>query len=156
MTISHIKDIHEFLSEAAKPRGFNKKKSSWYCTGNEAILVISPQKSQYGEQYYINLGVYFRNLGKKDTPKISECHINGRVDAALQEDDAKNFESALNFENSSIDDQQRHRVIVQTLRNLAIPLLEQCSTSDGFRVAHAKGKLKHFGVMKLASDVFHL
>lgn len=156
MTISHIKNIHEFLAEAAIPNGFIKINGSWYYTGIEAILIISPQKSQYGNQYYINLGVYFRSLGEKNTPKVSECHINGRVDAILQGYDAKNFEAALDFENSAVDYLQRKGVIVQTLRDVAIPFLVRCMTPDGVRAAKANGELRQLGVMKLVSDSFQL
>lgn len=144
MTASAIKLLQEVISEAAVPAGFRKKGSSWYCEERDAILVINPQKSQYGSQCFLNLGIYWRTLGEKTAPKEEECHVRGRIASVLPADSSKQLDRSLDFEDSSIDDEARRAVLRDALSNHAIPLLKRCSTSEGLRAEHQKSSLGRF------------
>jgi hypothetical protein len=52
-----------------------KGTTRWFADGDEAIVVVEPQRSSYGPQWYINVGIYLRSLGDKERPQASSCHI---------------------------------------------------------------------------------
>jgi hypothetical protein len=148
MTASATKVLQEAVADAVVPAGFRKKGSSWYREEADAILVISPQKSQYGSQYFLNLGVYWRELGEKTAPREEECHVRGRISSVLSADESKELERSLNFEDRSIEDEARRTALRDALVNHAIPLLKRCSTRDGLREEHQKSTLRRFVVAR--------
>jgi hypothetical protein len=42
------------------------------------IDVLDLQRSQHGDGFFLNLGIYLRDLGKLVEPKIYECHLARR------------------------------------------------------------------------------
>src|SRR3989337_1174480 len=90
-----VNPLLEALKILLKENRFKKKANRWYYHADETILVVNLQKSYYGDQYYINLGVWIKALVNEDYtkhfpvsdlnfPKEYECHISLRLaDAAL-------------------------------------------------------------------------
>ncbi len=68
------------IAPALKASGFRKKaKTSWrHCP--EVIQVLNLQKSPYGDNLYINLGVYVRSLGAEQYPPENRCHVQIRLE----------------------------------------------------------------------------
>jgi len=148
MTTSAAKLLHGAIAEAAAPAGFRKKGSSWYCEEVDATLVLSPQKSQYGSQYFLNLGIYWRRLGEKSAPKEEECHIRGRISSVLPDELGQQVERSLDFEDSSISDEERRGAVRDALAQYAIPMLKRCSTTEGLREEHRRSSLRRFLVAR--------
>lgn len=144
MTNLNIKLIHDAISEASKSAGFTKKGENWYADRAETVLVINPQKSNYGQKYFLNLGVYFKLLGAKQTPKEFECHVRARV-SQLAEEEA--VEKTLDFE-QPISPLERENQIVTFLRDKGLPFLEMCSSMEGVRAAYAGGQLSAFPLLR--------
>jgi hypothetical protein len=148
MSASPIDLLHQAIAQAAIPAGFRKKGSSWYCDGARAILVINPQKSQYGPQWFLNLGIYWRDLGGKTEPREEQCHVRGRISAVLSAEEGQQIEQALNFEDLSFEHEARANVVRDALSRHAIPLLTRCSTTAGLREEFHKGALRRFLVAR--------
>lgn len=69
----------EALKPLLKMHRFKKTRTTWHKEIEDFILVFNVQGSQWGEDYYINLGVYFKALGKELTPSENICHIQARL-----------------------------------------------------------------------------
>ena len=149
MTTSAIKLVHEAIGRATKSSSFVKKGGGWYADRNESILVISPQKSQYGQQYYLNLGVYFKELGSILAPKEQECHLRARLSQIVSDGEEKTVEALLDFEQSV---PEREECLANLLRHYALPFLEACSSIDGVRHARNEGRLGALPVMRVLRE----
>lgn len=66
-----------------KNMGYKKRNTTWLKKSDDnIIIVVNIQGSQYDkEDHYINLGVYINDLGTKEIPSISDCHLMERVRA---------------------------------------------------------------------------
>lgn len=74
------------IDEVLVGHGFKRKKKTWHCAKDETILLVDLQKSDWGDEYYVNLGVLMRALSDNPQPKINECHISERLDNLSEQD----------------------------------------------------------------------
>jgi hypothetical protein len=126
---------------------FSKKGSAWYSRRAETILRLSPQKSQYGDLYYLNVGVYFLSFGEKAFPQEVECQLRARIeDFASDWDEAKILASFLDFDVPCMD---REAVLSDLIRTRVVPFLESASSLDGLRQQLHTPRLKGMAVMKV-------
>jgi hypothetical protein len=64
-----------------KAQGFKKSNATWRRSGPESIAVFNVQKSPWGGCiYYINVGLYFHDLGSLLAPPENKCHVQRRLD----------------------------------------------------------------------------
>lgn len=132
------------VDDALKGAHFRRKSSAWYRDLEETVLVVDVQKSNFGEQYYVNLGVLVKGLpanhGGKLPPKENQCHIRVRIEA-LKPDEEEQLKRMLNLEDGSIGVAERQQGIAGAITRIALPFLTQCSTRAGIRDAGARGQL---------------
>lgn len=153
MTTANIKLLHGAIGAAGKSAGFAKKGASWYASRTDSVLVISPQKSQYGERYYLNLGVFFRALGTQATPKEHECHVRTRLAEIVGIEDQVRVEQLLDFEKTQVADDERQQALAALLQAKGISFLERCSSIEGARAALAEGMLDAMPISKTLQDL---
>src|SRR5687767_3325213 len=77
--------IEEAIAPAMKSNGFKKKARTWWRTTDDSVQVVNLQKSAYGEQLYVNLGLFIRSLGSEQTPPENRCHIRARLELVVPE-----------------------------------------------------------------------
>jgi hypothetical protein len=152
MTTANIKLIHDAIGEAGKVAGFVKKGSAWYADRAESILVVSPQKSQYGEQYYLNVGIFFRVFGSNEKPKEHECHLRTRLTEIVGVVDQERARSLLDFKGMSVAESERQQALVTLLKEKGIPFLEQCSSIEGVRTALHQGVLNAMPISRVLRE----
>jgi hypothetical protein len=111
-----------------KLAGFKKSGATWHRAGVSEIAVVNLQGSQWGPQFYVNLGVYFRELGTKAKPCEAECHIRSRLDAHVP--DRTRLNQLLDFE-ANIPIEVRGRELEVLLKNGGLPWLELVATKQG-------------------------
>lgn len=70
----------EILKPLLKDNGFKKSATTWHKITDDIIFVLNLQGSQWGPEYYINLGVYLKALGSELKPKEYSCHIRRRIE----------------------------------------------------------------------------
>lgn len=130
--------------------GFRKKADTWYSEKLETILVINLQKSQWGQQYYVNLAVWFKALGEvKIPPKEHLCHVRARLTVLTND----SLEKALDLEGKELDDLQKQRIIENSIRETAIPFLEECSTLASLKRQYEGERLAKVMVHKNLKDL---
>lgn len=154
------KSLEAVITDALQPDRWAKKKDHWYLENDELIGVINLQKSDFGGQFYINLGAFIRPLihSKRGFPyeslrerqeyikqyydystqfplgkypKENHCDIRVRLDRLLP--DRGTLEIALDLENSSLTDRQRAIIVSQAIKNSAEPLFSQVGDLKSLR-----------------------
>ena len=69
------------IAPLMKARGFKKSNATWRRSGPGSIAVLNVQKSSWGGGvYYVNIGVYFLDLGSLVAPTENKCHVRRRLD----------------------------------------------------------------------------
>jgi hypothetical protein len=69
------------VSPLLKAQGFRKSNATWRRSESESIAVFNVQQSPWGGGvYYVNVGVYFRELGSLLAPTENKCHVQRRLD----------------------------------------------------------------------------
>jgi len=130
---------------------FQRKANTWYKELDETTLVVNVQKSSFGEQYYINLGILVKGFlaSRNDIvpPKETDCHIRLRVES-LNPDEDEPLKQALNLENHSISPAERQERVGKLITDVALPFLLRCSTHAGIRAMYRQGGLDRALVQK--------
>lgn len=75
------------LAARLKPIGFKRRGATWHRATDETIQVVNVQGSQWGPEYYLNIGTYLRALGAEATPPESRCHVRARIESPDQDVD---------------------------------------------------------------------
>lgn len=145
--------VKEALGAPLVEAGFKKKSDSWYWGNDEIVLLVNLQKSQYGNQYYVNCGVALKALGAAEFPKEHHCHIRFRLAAIVSDEERKGIESVFDLENGSLLDERRKEEISKLIREIALPLLKGCSSMDGIAETLQSGRLAKAMVHKQVKDL---
>lgn len=122
------------LAPILREAGFRKERSTWRRAEAETILVLNLQKSNWAENFFINLGVYFRMLGPEENPPSHRCHLNCRAERIPQ---AMPFLSrALDFYPPTDVSEEERRSAIREIAGHALIWLRARSTVDGARLEH--------------------
>ena len=148
--------VKEALGTPLKEVGFKKKSDSWYWQNDEVVLMVNLQKSQYGDQYYVNGGVALKALGSSEFPKEHQCHIRFRLTAVASDDETKQIEAAFDLEDKSFPDHQREEEISRLVRDVALPILQGCSSESGISETVKSVKLGNAMIHKKVKDFLAL
>lgn len=111
------KVLEQAIAHILRPLGYTKRAATWHRDREEVVSVLNLQKSQWGDFWYLNLGVYLKALGSEARPAESRCHVRCRADtlvgrrmakdpiglAALVEDAAVPWLEALSTERGVAD-----------------------------------------------------
>ena len=58
-----VKELEATIAAVLKPLGYTKRARTWHRERESVISVLNLQISQWGDECYINLGVYVKSLG---------------------------------------------------------------------------------------------
>lgn len=147
--------IKSGIDSALKSSSFSRKTNMWYLDSPETVLVLDLQKSNFGDQYYVNLGIFAKwvpSLVKKQPPRENECHIRARIDAVCPEGERSRFEKLFNLDDVSIGDDARREHVESVVSKFVVPFLLQCRTRDGVVRAYRDGSLSKFLIQKSVRD----
>ncbi|MBA3734959.1 MAG: DUF4304 domain-containing protein [Actinobacteria bacterium] len=131
--------VQEALERFGRQAGLEKKSGAWYRGGDEVIAVVDLQKSQYGPQYYLNLGFWLRELEGERYPKGSECHILLRLETLVPQERHR-IVHLLDME-EDVPDEQRIEELVALLTDRVLPVIERAGTVAGLRALVDDGTL---------------
>jgi Domain of unknown function (DUF4304) len=151
--MKNSKPIVDAINSALKILDFKKKSNTWYLHRDETVLLVNLQKSQYGDQFYINCAVLVRALSNLEFPKEYACHIRFRLDSDEVGAPKKRIELLLDLENDSISDAERKAELEKLIANHALPFLNQCSTLNEIAEMVRDGKIKSSFILKDLADL---
>jgi hypothetical protein len=132
------------LEAVLSGEGFSRRGDSWYRRSDEVVEVVNLQKSQYGNQYYINYALWLTALGDATFPKEEKCHIRMRVDITMT--DAEQFACLLDLETDMPADERRI-TIAALLTSKFKPFADRCRSLAGLRELFADGRFRNAMVL---------
>jgi hypothetical protein len=101
------------IESAMKGLPFRRKSTTWYHESEEAVVVLNVQKSNFGEQYYINLGALVKGLGSTREgipPRENECHLRLRIESLVPEKQELIQRVMLNLEDNTVGSAEREQI----------------------------------------------
>lgn len=103
-------------------QGFRKKGGTWRRQNGDLLELLQLQKSTYGPQYYLNIGIGLLAVHPALEPKIHQTHIQSRADA-LFPDWRDRLRLALDLES---DAPESHRLaeLNRFMTSALLPLLD--------------------------------
>jgi hypothetical protein len=141
--------IKDTLGAVLKEVGFRRKGSDWFLDTDDAVLVVNLQKSNFGDQYYVNLAIWLRALGDATMPKEQQCHVRTRV-TALDLDRQRYWETEVFNLEADLPDAERGTLIRSLMETKVLPFLLRCGTLSGLKEAQRKGQLRGAAIMARA------
>lgn len=150
MTISAL--MKDVLAVPLKEFGFLKKSNNWYWSNEEVVLVVNLQKSQYGEQYYVNCGVALNVFSDEKFPKEHLCDIRFRLSAVVPKEQREECEAAFNLENSSISDAERLTIATNFFESYGLSILMSCQSLASIADAYKTEKLPAWTMSRKVAD----
>jgi hypothetical protein len=134
--------IKDTLAAVLKQAIFHRKGSDWFRDNDDTILVFNLQKSNFGDQYYMNLALWLRVLGHATYPKEHQCHIRMRG-TALDAERQRYWETEVfNLEYKAISDSERQALIRSFMETTVLPFLLACDSLTSIKKLQREGRLK--------------
>ena len=129
-------NFREAFAKPLKAAGFKKKRpTTWYRDGAETICVVNLQKSPYGNEFYVNIGLWLKALGDNDKPVEYHCHIRTRWEELIPEDEFK-IKRLLDLEDMSMFDEDRVKEIPRLLQSYIFPFFAKVDTLKKIRAMY--------------------
>jgi hypothetical protein len=144
--------IVDAVAGSLKPYGFRKNARSWYLENPETILIVNVQKSQFGNQFYLNCSVVFRSISTVEKPKEYHGDIRFRLESVLLPSEAELCVKLLNLENELFADEERQAKFAELVER-ALPLLLRCRTEAGAAEALSCNALPDWMLSKVGRDL---
>jgi hypothetical protein len=140
------------IDAALAPAGFKlqNKRKTWYRPEKHTLLMVNLQKSDFGGQYYINLGVSLKSLAEDQWPPIHHCHIGRRLNTLAP--DRSGLKVALDLECPHMNDKQRIQVVSSCMEEFALPFLFKLISIEGIKEALTERRLPGAAVMLAVYD----
>jgi hypothetical protein len=147
------RELKQTIGDFLKPLGFKKKADSWYLSNAETLVVVNLQKSNFGEQYYINIGCVPISLKNEmgATPKEHQTPIRMRLEAVFPDWKTK-IRAILDLEKELEAKETRKEQLTTILRELLALLLQRLSTLPSLRNAYKEGFFRSAAINRDAQD----
>lgn len=145
--------IAETIAQVCTKAGFKKKADVWYCQMEEVVLLANLQKSQFGEQYYVNLAVWIKTLGSDLFPKENQCHIRCRLGSVLTEDLQKKLADVLDL-GKAMDESVRKAILSDLFENYGLVWLKKQTTLSDIGKLLRNGGLEKALVQVKVREIF--
>ena len=146
------KSVQAPVARWAKQAGFQKHSDTWYRRCPDLVQVLNLQKSQYGNQYYLNVGIYVPSIGAASSqwPKEHQCHVRMRAKTLVSEEskDVARFESAMDLEDGSVSNDMREQEIGRFLDEHVASFLDSAKSLEDLRSLIGSGRLSNALVHK--------
>lgn len=113
-------EFKKILGNSLKRFGFEYIKKAFYYSNDELIVVISTQKSNFDNSFYINYGFLIKELTPEmNFPRDNVCDVRGRFRFNVNDKVVYDF----NFEESTTE--QLENAIVEGVSTIILPVLNE-------------------------------
>jgi hypothetical protein len=109
-------ELLAILNTHLAPMGFARRRSTWYRATEDLVQAVNLQKSQWGNQYYLNVGIWIVALGRSSSPALHRCHVRWRVNELPR---ARSLERLLDLEHEMPDDARAKKLGAVLQKSLA-------------------------------------
>lgn len=138
-------ELRKSVDNVLRPEAFQRKASSWYLDGSDAVLLFNLQKSDFDEKYYVNIGIWLKALGCEKFPTENRCHIQARL-TSLFPDQVVLIERGCRLDATPADLEDFLRLVKEEF----VPLAKQCVSLTELRKKLAAGLFDNALVMQVA------
>lgn len=136
-----IKSVIDSITSSVN---FRRKGDTWYSESNDFHILINLQKSNWGKQFYLNLGVSIKGKPDGSLPQEKDCNLRVRLSELFL--DQKYFDQIMDFENDQISITIRKETIENAIANIAIPFLESINTISSMKERVSSGVIKLYWI----------
>lgn len=107
---------------------FKKRTKTWYKEKNDIIQLVNLQKSNWGEIFYLNIGLFFNELEdfEKLPPKVEKWHLYARYESLLNLSTSQT-NKLFSLEGSHAEIISNINTINGVMKSNIIPLIEKLS-----------------------------
>lgn len=154
-TVNPIDLVKATVGEFAKRKGFARR-GSWYKNGEDVVVVLGTQKSQYANAYYLNLGFWLKEFGDVGQSSPEQCHAWLRLGTVMEKagaprDEVLEMEDLLRLE-SPIEDETRRRQLTDRLERFLEPIIDRGVSTSGLRQMVRDGLIPGGAIKKIAHE----
>jgi Domain of unknown function (DUF4304) len=115
-----VHPLESALSPVLKAASYTKRRLTWHRQAPGIVCVFEATKSQWGDQFQLNLGLYLRALGQEEAPPEYRCHVRNTMFALVP--DRSRLLQLLDFEDASTGE-GRLGEVVDLVVKFALPWL---------------------------------
>jgi hypothetical protein len=108
------KPFEAAIARVLKPLGYRKRGATWHLDREDVISVVNLQKSQWGDDLYLNLGIYLKRGGEELRPAEARCHVRCRLTSLAACEMPRDPET-----------------LGSLVKKVAVPWLDRLSTREG-------------------------
>lgn len=140
----------EFADQLApdmKSRGFRKAGSTWHRDQDRIIQVMNIQKSQWSDRFYINVGIYLKDLGTEARPTEYRCHVRCRAEQLVSPAELPELHLLLNF-TEPVPPVERYAKLRAFVAKSVLAWLDANSTKEALADTLRTTGTKGFFIMK--------
>lgn len=113
----------------------------------ETTRIFNLQKSQWGEQFYLNCSVGLKRLDPTKNLKAHQCHIQWRVESLMDTASVSDLRAALDLE-KPMDPVFRATSIANAADRFGLSLLARCETEADIIAFLESHEGKGIGVLR--------
>lgn len=139
------------FAEMMETLSFIRNGKSWFLDGENCIVVINLQKSDFDEKYYINFGVSLKSLSDLKFPPENKCHIQSRLTSLFPE-----YAIVIDLACAATSSPTEFEKFALFFRNSAAPFCRDCLSSHSLRVKIEAGEFKKALITKAAKEALKL
>jgi len=143
------KTFKKTISAPFEKAGFVKKGQSWYLDGKDAVIVTNLQKCDWGEYYFINIGIWLKAFGDESFPQYNRCPLYYRLEKIFPQQSELILEGC-SLEYNNIDKLTELSGFIEIQ---VIPFLQELTDADKLRELMAQGVLES-GFVRLDAKWF--
>lgn len=119
---------------------FDRRGSRWTRDADEVFQSVELQQSQFGEQFYVNIGLWLKALGPSAKMQEKDMHVRLRADGVLQSIHKEQLSKALDFDQELPLD-QRESIVGNIFEATVLPHLNEWRSVKGVARALSSGDL---------------
>lgn len=120
------------LAPDLKARGYKKSGPTWRRRKDDAIQVLNLQKSQWGDSFYVNVGLYLTALGEEEQPTEYRCHVRCRAERLVPREHFAELRGLLDF-TTDLSESDRYTKIRALIEHYLLAWLDANSTEVALR-----------------------
>ncbi len=147
------KDIVTAVHNVLNRHGYQKRSGGWNRSSADLLQIVNLQKSNFGMQYYVNLGFMPLDMLDDSSCSIKENQAELRVRmTSIMDENNDGIDAIFNLD-INYEKEDRVKDIECAIEQLVSTFLDKLRTISDLKIAHSKGELKKFLITKEAQSI---
>lgn len=139
-------DLKKGVGDPLRKQQFGARGSSWFRTTPDVIQVVNLQKSRFGDQFYLNMALWPRQISGPEFPSENKCQVRARV-ATFVPPIAKLINNQIFNLDSALACDVRAVAIARLMTAVVLPFFNLSSDLEWMRVHYAAGQFRGMWIL---------